>query len=152
MDERKRASKTISSVLTIATNPWLLIAIFVIYFAYSRLFNVINPPDQNSVVLINMTSNGPIQFPIHVTLATESKRWSRSFETGRLLDNGGITVLAWDAPFVFGELEIKDGDDNRVAYLTLRPPARYSGALVIELSAEEGVKTAFNMLPSLTNN
>lgn len=147
MDERERAPKKISNFLNSGRLPWVTLMIFMVYWGFHLLEKAINPPDQNSIVLINMSSSAAVEFPLHVSLTTDSKRWSRTFETGRLLENGGLTVLRWDPPFMFGRLEIRDCNDVVVVQHTLRPPARYSGAFVIELPSEGEHKNAFNALP-----
>ena len=80
-------------------------------------------------------------------MATDTKVWRRTFEQGRLFANGGVCVLPWDLPFFSGTLKIRDNDNAAILMQELRPPARYSRALVVVLSGEGKSESAFNRLP-----
>ncbi len=151
MSETTVASRKLTGFLSSGRFSWLLLLTIASFYAYSLLVDIVNPPDINSIVVINMTSQN-VEFPLHVSMITDSKRWDRVFETGRLLGremakNGGVSTLRWDAPFMLGTVEISDGNGVVVARDTIRPRARYSGSLVIQLQPEGQVKSAFNELP-----
>lgn len=143
----EREKGPMQTFLTRTRFPWILISILVVIVGFRALDDAINPPDLNQIVLINESGRPNILFPLEVTMATDTKVWRRTFEQGRLLENGGICVLRWDEPFFSGTLEIRDNDNAVILMQDLRPPARYSGALVVLLSEEGKSASAFNRLP-----
>jgi len=135
------------SFLNSARFPWILIGILVVLVGFRALDDAINPPNSNQIVLINESGRPNISFPLEVTMATDTKVWRRTFEQGRLFEDGGVCVLPWDLPFFSSTLEIRDNDKAVILMQELRPPARYSRALVVVLSGEGKTANAFNRLP-----
>ncbi len=151
MNTDAEASRKLSGFLSGGRFQSLLLLAIVSFYIWNQLHNALNPPDLNSIVLINMRSES-VEFPIRASMITDSRRWDRVFEARRLFGtetakNGGVTTLRWDAPFMFGTLEISDGNGVVFVRHAIRPKGRYSGTLVIQLYPEGQVKSSFNEIP-----
>jgi hypothetical protein len=157
----------------LSAGGWLLLVAIVA--AAVGLYHIVNPTGLNHIVIMNMSGRDLANGPITIELSEAGDAsWKHIVAQGGLRtadpDRGGLFARAeadlvekhsmWQEishtplrvhdtgrhAFFRGTLTITDGDQVEVAKLSLEPPGRYCGTLVIVLLPDRAIH-AYNHVP-----
>jgi hypothetical protein len=145
---KEAKQQPVSQFLTIRLSGLLGAATVLLLLAYSvfSIYEIFNPSGMNHLVFIDCRSDSPEPM-LNILMRGDAEWTERGSNFGLHRGPNSIVAMNISYPWLNGDIIIRGEDNMTIAELTISPPGRYSGSLVVVKDKNGDVNSAWGRMP-----